>query len=451
MVLAPEAIGAAALAVQHVRAQRTHGMPEPLAAFIPRLSPTYATPHHLAPLLDVLDATRSAPCRVVVSTPPRSGKTETLLHFVAHTLAAHPDRTIGYATYAASLARSKSRRARLLAGRAGVSLAPDMANLDEWRTVAGGGLLAGGVGGQWTGHGVNGLIVDDAVRNRVEAESALMRERTWEWFNDVAYTRLEPGASVVVVMARWHPDDLAGRLIDQGWDEICFPALSDDGAALWPERWPVSELHKIKAQVGAYTWASLYQGQPRPRGGSVFHDAYFYDRLPADGYQEAIGVDLAYSARTHADYSVAILGRLVADRLYLTSVLRHQVQAPQFAAALRELSGGSRVRILALVSGTEKGTIDFLAREPYGVRITGAAATGDKFSRAQPVAAAWNEGRVLVPRPTDAHPVPWLDDFLSEVCGFTGISDIHDDQVDALAALYQVLVRAANGGKSAVV
>jgi predicted phage terminase large subunit-like protein len=302
--------------------------------------------------------------------------------------------------------------------------------------VAGGGLLAGGVGGQWTGHGIDVFVIDDPLKSRAEAESALVRERTWDWFTGVAYTRLEPGASVVVVQARWHPDDLAGRLIDQGWQEIRLPAIGEDGAALWPERWPVAELEKIKAQVGEYDWASLYQGTPRPRGGSVFHDAHYYDpaALPQVGYREAVGVDLAYTARTHADYSVAVLGRAVGDALYVTDVIRHQVAAPSFAAALAQLGNGHRPRMLALISGTEKGTVDFLAREPYRLPIVGEPATGDKFARAQRAAARWNAGNVLLPAGA-----PWLEPFLAVVLGFTGVNDAHDDDVDALAALERAL------------
>src|SRR5690606_33510962 len=99
--------------------------------------------------------------------------------------------------------------ARRIARDAGVQLADDAQTVREWRTTAGGGLLATGVGGPLTGQGITGLgVVDDPVKNRQEAESALIRDRVWEWFTDVFYTRLEPGASAIVVATRWHQDDL---------------------------------------------------------------------------------------------------------------------------------------------------------------------------------------------------------------------------------------------------
>src|SRR5690606_18685649 len=190
------------------------------------------------------------------------------------------------------LANSKSRTARRLAVDAGVSLADDAKTVSEWRTPEGGGLLATGVGGPLTGQGITGLgIIDDPLKNRLEAESALMRDRIWEWFTDVSASRLDPGASAIVVATRWHSDDLSGRLIADGWEYVNLPAINDDGQALWPERYDLERLREIEKQVGAYTWASLYQGQPVPRGGAVFDGVTTYDALPEGPYRAAVGFD----------------------------------------------------------------------------------------------------------------------------------------------------------------
>ena len=264
------------------------------------------------------------------------------------------------------------------------------------------------------------------------AESRLMRDRHWDWFNDVAFTRLEPGASAIVVMARWHPDDLAGRLIAQGWQELRLPALSDADEPLWPARWPAEKLHEIRAQVGEYTWSSLYQGRPRSRGGAVFSGVSLYDTAP-DGLKVAIGVDLAYSARTQADYSVAVVLGRRGDEHFVMDVCRAQTRAPDFAETLKALvKAHPGAPVLWYAAGTEKGTADFLTS--LGVRLTVEPPKGDKFVRAQPVAAAWNAGRVQVPRGAK-----WADAFVSELADFTGVNDAHDDQVDALAAAYDLL------------
>lgn len=434
---------AAALSFQEIAAQelardrateRASARRAGLAAFIPALSPRYAEPLHLAPLVERLEAARTEPVRLVVSTPPRHAKTETILHALAWGLAGEPHRTSAYVSYAAEVARSKSRKARMLALTAGVPLADDASKLEEWRTTEGGGVLATGIGGPLTGHGIDGLlVVDDPVKNRVEAESALMRERHWEWFNDVAYTRLEPGGSVIVVMARWHPDDLAGRLVRQGWEYLNLQALVD-GRALWPGRWPAEKLEEIHEQIGPYAWASLYMGQPRVRGSALFHDVTIAETLPTS-YALGFGVDLAYSAKTRADYSVGIVLAKAGDEYTILDVVRRQEDAPAFKATLRaRWSRYPSPRARWYASTTEKGVADLMSTGPGAVTIDYWQAVTDKFVRAQPVAAAWNAGKVKVPK--DA---PWADAFLDEVRDFTGVNDAHDDQVDALAAAFDSL------------
>lgn len=184
-----------------------------LADFIPRVSRGFAAPRHLAPLLALfarIDA--GEPVRVCVSVPPRHGKTETVLHGIAWLLARHPGWRIAYVSYAADIARSKSRQARDYALRAGVRLRDDSAALHEWGTREGGGLLATGIGGPLTGHGVRALFVDDPHKNRADADSPTSRENVFNWFTSTAMTRVEPGGSVGVVHTRWHPADLIGRL-----------------------------------------------------------------------------------------------------------------------------------------------------------------------------------------------------------------------------------------------
>ncbi len=396
----------------------------------------YSSPRHLLPLTELLDLAEREPIQAVVHAPPRHAKTDTILAAIAKALKKNPRRTHAYATYEANLAKSKSRRVRDLAIMTGVQLRADATALHEWRTREGGGLLATGVMGPLTGQGVSGLmVIDDPFKNRVEAESATRRRVVSEWFKDVAYTRREPGCSVIIVMTRWHPDDLAGEKIRDGWQFVRLPAISDEGRALWPERYPIGELEKIRATVGEFTFTSLYQGLPRSRGGAVFSDVYFFDAPPTNT-KEAIGFDLAYSKRTSADYSVALLlAKDAAGLNYVMHVERHQLRAPDFRARVRPMVRAhpfAETRWYA--AGPELGVADLFAEGDDPVYVGAQKAEGDKFTRAQPVAAAWNAGRVLVPREA-----PWLEPFVSEVCGFTGLDDDHDDQVDALAAAYDVL------------
>ncbi len=421
---------------------------EGLDAFIPRVSAGYSAPHHLAPLIAELERAHREPVRLVCHAPPRHGKTESVLHAIAWYLRQNPRLVCGYATYGADLSYSKSRSARALARTAGVELAADAQGVKEWRTRAGGGLLATGVGGPFTGFGVNVLFVDDPFKNRLEAESAAHRQRVIDWWRDVAFTRIEPGGSAIVFATRWHPGDLSGHLIDQGWRYIRLPAVSDGGAALWPARYDVAALAEIRRTVGEYTWASLFQGLPRPRGGAVFNatPATYTAAALAEilkrpgGWRKGIGVDLAYSKKTSADHSAAVagLGFTLEGRrlLYILEVERAQAEARVFAArgkTLQARHGGCAA--LWYAAGAEHGVANLL--QDYGFRVATKAATTDKFTRAQPYAASWNDARVLLP--ADVGPESWVNVFLAEHLSFTGSDDKEDDQVDAGAALHDLV------------
>lgn len=251
---------------------------EPLAGlslydFVPRVTPSFSAPRHLAPLVDLLDRVEQEPVRACVSVPPRHSKTETVLHGVARILARHPDWAVAYVSYAADIARSKSRQLRDYAARAGVVLREDSSALHEWRTPQGGGLLATGIGGPLTGHGVRLLVVDDPFKNRQDADSPAIRERASQWFTSTAMTRVEPGGSVLVVHTRWHRDDLIGRLErdeDVAWQVVNMPALDASERPLWPERWPREALLSRRAEVGEHDWQSLYQGHPVARKGRIY-------------------------------------------------------------------------------------------------------------------------------------------------------------------------------------
>lgn len=369
--------------------------------------------------------------------------TETLLHAIPWFLKARPDWTVGYCSYSQAIANSKSRVARALTGKAGINL--DVNNVTEWRTAERGGVLAVGIGGGLIGYGVNVLMVDDPVKNRIEAESSNKREAIKDWFQNVALTRVEPGGSVIVNMQRWHTDDLAGFCISKlGWEYLCLPAIDDDGAALWPERWSVEELTKRRTDFGEYVWSSLYQGQPIPRGGSVFGDPYVYDEAPTH-YRVSIGIDMAYSKKTSSDYSVAVVMAESDGHRYVLDVVRKQCRAPDFLVTLYTLwAKYPSANFRWYASGTELGTADFLTemsrhpdvlaaipREMRGreLPLDALKPKGDKFTRAIGYAAKWNAHRVLVP--VDA---PWADQFVTEHVNFSGVNDAHDDQVDAAVA-----------------
>ena len=403
-----------------------------LVRFVPRLSPRYMAPTHLTPLLRRFElAVDGIPQRVCCSAPPRHAKTESVLHVPAYALRRRPELTLSYSTYADRLSRSKSRKARRLVHATGIVTT---GSVNEWRTPEGGGLLAGGVGGPLTGHGVDIGIVDDPVKNRAEAESEVKRAALLDWMRDVLMTRIEPGGSIFVFMTRWHPDDLIGTLVDEGFEYVNLPAVSPEGLPLWPERWSLEAMRAREAEVGAYTWASLYQGQPRPRGARVFNDVHHYESLPTT-YRVAGGVDSAYAQTKTADYSAYVEMRRQGEYFYVTDACRVREPMPHFKARLRVVhERHSSMRWRWYVATSELGAAALFAEGDNGVPVIGEVAKADKFIRAQRYAAAWNAGKVLLPAKAS-----WLDDFVTEHAGFTGVNDKRDDLVDAAVAAFDEL------------
>lgn len=421
---------------------------------MPRVSPRLEPPEHLRPIVEAIESTLVRERRVVISTPPQHGKTFLISHAIVWVLARQSHKRNAYVTYGISRAKSVSLEIQRIAQDAGLNV--DGAR-DEWRIPGGGTLVATGIGGRITGYGFDGLfVVDDPVKDRVAAESALLRERTDEWFRGTAMSRVHPGASVIVVQTRWHPDDLAGRLIARGWEWINLPAINDGtdarravGEPLWPRHRPKAWLERQQAEIGPYEWASLYQGQPRPRGGRVFNDAHLYDpkREKLTAFRVAFGLDLAYSQKTSADYSVCVILAKQGERYYVLDVIRGQMSQPEFAAKVKTARGRFKgAPVTGYVHGTELGAAQFFQK--LGIPFDARPTHGDKFVRAQPVSVAWNAGKILVPgaQLEDANGDPdgvdspeWVDPFLKELQSFTGIRDRHDDQVDALAAAFDRL------------
>lgn len=431
------------------RRERLNG---PLQGFIPAVTPRWTSPRHLARLTDLFERiARGERVRALVSVPPQHGKTETLLHGLAWLLRKRPELRNAYTSYAASLAFTKSRLARDYAVAAGVKLRDDANKVGEWVTTSGGGLLATGVGGPLTGNPVDGvLLVDDPHKNRAEAESSTIRDGIKEWWTSTAMTRVHLGASMIVVHTRWHPDDLIGWLQERSgsrWETIALRAIADgtdpsdpraEGEALWPDFMPAEFLAERRLDVGEYDWASLYDQRPRPKGGAVFSGDVRFGAPPGP-YRVAIGLDLAYTEKTSSDYSVAAVMAECRGEYYLLDLHRLQVPAPVFAERLRGLAATyPGARLFSFIGGTERGVVDLL--NTMGLRIETKPSIGDKHAKAQPVAAAWNAGRIyLPPTPEGAKAPDWLGPFVSELRLFTGLKDAHDDQVDAIGSAFAVL------------
>ena len=416
-----------------------------LMEFIPWVNKLYRQPMHLIELvLAFTAAVRGTQQRILCDAPPRHAKSETMIQGIVWALWINPRLRFSYSTYGAALSRKMSRRGRNLAHKLGIRFSSS--KLDEWVTEEGGGCIFSSVSGALTGSGVDIAIVDDSVKDRIAAESALKRERVWDWFNDVLSTRIEGydpeggatgNGSIFVFQTRWHPDDLIGRLLKEGgWTHLHYPAINDAGtASLWPERWALATLLERMRRVGPYTWASLYQGRPRPRGESVFEGVSNYETLPAV-FRRAFGLDLAYAAKTSKDWSVAVDMRCALidgeTHYFVANVLHKQVKAEVFRELITPWARAAPgVPWRWYASTTERGTADLM--KP-AIRVKAVLATGDKLIRAQDYAAAWRAGRVHLPERA-----PWLDAFVTEHMNFTGVNDANDDLIDAATAAFDEL------------
>ncbi len=233
----------------------------------------------------------------------------------------------------------------------GISLTNDSKAADRWNTPQGGGMVTAGVGGPITGRGGNLIIVDDPIKNSQEAYSETHRRKTVEWFNSTLYTRAEPGATIIVLMTRWHENDLAGHLLSEHedkWTEIRLPAIAEEsdplgrkvGEPLCDDRFDANALAGIKNAVGSRVWTSLYQQHPVPDQGNLILRGWFrhWHMLPKR-FDEVIQVwDLTFGNTENSDYVVGqVWGHLGADK-YLIDQIRARMDFPTTIRAVKSLS-----------------------------------------------------------------------------------------------------------------
>lgn len=260
--------------------------------------------HHML-MLDVLERviTGTLP-RAMLFLPPGSAKS-TYGSVVAPTWAMgrHAGTKIILASYGSDLARKHGRRARQIVKsdeyRAifGTGISRDTAAADEWALDNGSEYLACGILSGITGNRAQGIIIDDPVRGRQDADSEAVQKSTWDAYQEDLRTRLVPGGWEIIIQTRWNEQDLSGRILPEDYDGqsglircrdgrdwyiVCLPAQcerSDDplgraiGEYLWPEWFTEDHFKPFKAQ--ARTWSALFQQRPQPDEGTFFQRDWF--------------------------------------------------------------------------------------------------------------------------------------------------------------------------------
>lgn len=413
--------------------------------FIPAVTPSLTAPYWLSPYTDLLDNAVGGHLEVVVAAPPQHGKTVATSHALARWMRQSPGTNFVYATYNQDRSDKVAREFRRIGDAAG--LRPS-GPLREWRSDAtGANVKFTSIGGSLTGYPLDGvLVIDDPLKDESEARSKLVRDNVWDWLFSVALTRMHPGASVICMATRWHPDDPSGRLIREwGFPYVNLQAICEDpetdllgrelGGALWPEGRPIEYLETRRSR-NPNQFAAMYQGDPRPAESKLFQrEPSRFNDLPNAPFTVGYGCDLAYTAKTQADRSVVIRAQRFGDDVYLTGGISAQVAATEFTPALKRFVENPSAPVLWYIGGGgEKGVAQFLRQHVSMLRDK--PATSDKYVRAQPLAEAWNCGRVHVPSERSPYHGKWVEDLMGEISVFTGVNDPHDDFIDAAASAF---------------
>lgn len=254
---------------------------------------------------------------LLIIQPPRHGKSELCsILFPAWYLGRNGDKEVITVSYSGELAQDFGGKTRsLISGDSYKYIFDTHLKADEqakakWKTNKEGSYTSVGVGGAITGRGANILIFDDPIKNREEAESEVYRNKIWQFFTSTAFTRLEPNAVIIVILTRWHIDDLAGRiLLNEELSKRCkvihYKAISEN-RALWPKRYDMEVLERIKNTIGPYDWAALYQGSPILTEKQEFKPEWYKyiteEELEKKSTNKYLTIDTALSKKDQADY-----------------------------------------------------------------------------------------------------------------------------------------------------
>ncbi len=411
--------------------------------------------HHLL-MMDALErVSRGETRRLMLLLPPGSAKsTYASKFFPAWWLARHPTSAVIAACHTARLAEHFGRGVKGLldehSARLGVKLRGDARATGRFITQRGGEYFGIGINGAVTGRRADLALIDDPIRSFTEAESFSSREHLWEWFRSELVTRLKPQGRVVLIMTRWHSDDLAGRLLEHGgWTVLRLPALaeSDDplgrepGSALWPQWEDIAALEEKRALLGERHFSALFQQTPMRDGGQLFDARKL---RVVDSCSEGTAVrawDLAGSIDSAGDPDWTVGIKLVRDGAGATvvdDVVRFRGlpgDVAQRIKAIAEIDGQSVAIGLPQDPGQAgKSQVMFLTQVLAGYQVIATPETGAKSVRAMPVAAQISNGTMAIRR---AH---WNAVFVDEISSFP--HGRKDDQVDALSRAFSMLLTA---------
>jgi predicted phage terminase large subunit-like protein len=406
--------------------------------------------HHLL-LIDALEAVERGEIeRLMVCMPPGSAKsTYTSVEFPAWFLGRNPALSVIAASHTQELAERFGRRVRNVVAAEpfgkvfGFSVADDSASAGRWDTQRGGEYFAAGVGGSITGRRADLAVIDDPVKSREDADSERQRQKAWDWYTNDLLTRLKPGARQIVVMTRWHEDDLGGRILERERDrwhviELAMEAMPNDplgrapGERLWPE-WYTDDMVKV-AKMDTRAWNALYQQQPASDDGEYFKADWFgeYEK-PPEGLRVYGASDYGVTDNG-GDYTEhGIFGVDGSGAVFVLDWWRKQSSADVWIEAKCDLIIEHEPLCWFGEAGPIRRAIEpFLLRRmserQAHCRVEWLASISDKPTRARSFQAMASMGKVFFPKHAT-----WKADVLGQLTRFP--VGKHDDSVDVCSLI----------------
>jgi len=395
--------------------------------------------------------------RLIINIAPRYSKTEIAVNnFISWTLGNCPDAEFIHTSYSGRLATDNSWHTRDIVSSVyyrqifpACILRTDSQAKDEWRTTQGGTMYAVGAGGTITGYGAGklrpgfgGAIIIDDPHKADEARSDTIREGVNEWFiNTIESRKNSPDTPIILIMQRLHERDLSGFLLGGGngekWEHLCLETLRDDGTALWPEK-HTPEMLTIMAQASPYTFNAQYQQRPTPPEGNIFRPDFLdsIDAIPV-GTKFVRAWDFG-ATKGGGDWTVgAKLGKMPNGRYLIVDIVRIQGAPHEVEAILMNTSARDgrqvKIRLPQDPGQAGKAQIANFSKLLAGYQIKALSITGDKITRAEPLAAQVNVGNVSMLKDDS-----WNDPLISEMRLFP--NGANDDQIDALSDAFSEFI-----------